>query len=355
MAFQRPNLATLLSRVRADISSRLPGADPSLRRSMIGVLADIQAGTAHGIYGYLDWMALQLHPFTATNTAWIEYHASTWLQQGRKAATAAKGILTFTGNGGSTIPASTVVQRSDGGQFTTDAELTLASSTGSVACTATIAGISGNTDAASPLALVSPIATVSSAVSSNGISNGFDAENDAALKTRYLARIKEPAHGGNATDYITWANEVAGVTRAWVYPNEMGLGTVTVRFVSDQAVGGLIPDAAKVAEVLAYMDARCPVQLGDGFGLYVVAPVVAPLNPTIQLIPNDLTTQAAVTAELNDLLSREAVPGGTILLSHINEAISIATGETNHVLISPVADVTNTVVKIATLGTITWQ
>jgi uncharacterized phage protein gp47/JayE len=65
--------------------------------------------------------------------------------------------------------------------------------------------------------------------------------------------------------------------------------------------------------------------------------------------------QAAVAAELADLLRREAEPGGTILVSHLREAISIAVGETNHVLSSPAADVTHATGQIATLGTITWS
>jgi uncharacterized phage protein gp47/JayE len=85
-----------------------------------------------------------------------------------------------------------------------------------------------------------------------------------------------------------------------------------------------------------------------------VAPVAVPLNFTIFVTPNTADVKAAVTAELTDLLRREAVPGGTILLSHIREAISIATGETNHTISVPAADVAHTTGQIATMGTITW-
>jgi uncharacterized phage protein gp47/JayE len=64
--------------------------------------------------------------------------------------------------------------------------------------------------------------------------------------------------------------------------------------------------------------------------------------------------QAAVQAELQDLLLREAKPGGTILLSHIRAAISAAAGETDYVLASPAADVTNTAGNMSTMGSITW-
>jgi uncharacterized phage protein gp47/JayE len=62
----------------------------------------------------------------------------------------------------------------------------------------------------------------------------------------------------------------------------------------------------------------------------------------------------AVVAELNDLLRREAIPGGTIVRSHITAAISAAAGEVDHVLIAPAANVVNTTGRISTMGGVTW-
>jgi len=351
MALSRPDLQTLLSRAQSDISARLPGADPSLRRTLLGVLARIQAGSTHGLYGYLEWVAKQILVDTA-DADMLDRHGSIWGVP-RKQAVAAKGSVTFTGVDGSSIAAGTLIQRGDAVQFTTDAIANIAAGVASVAVTAVVAGINGNTTSASALSLVSPIVGVDSSVTVDaaGITNGADVEADEAYRTRTLDRIRSASHGGAASDYVTWALEVAGVTRAWVYAQELGIGTVSVRFVVDNDPSSLIPDAAKVAEVQTYIDALRPVTAD----LTVVAPVAAPIAMTIALTPNDATTQAAVTAELNDLISCEATPGGTILLSHIREAISIAAGETNHVLSVPAADVTNTTGKIATLGVITWQ
>jgi len=351
MALSRPDLQTLLSRAQSDISARLPGADPTLRRTLLGVLARIQAGSTHGLYGYLEWASKQMLVDTS-DTDMLDRHGSIW-GVNRKQAASAQGNIIFTGTDGSSIAAGTVVQRGDGVQFTTDAVTTIAAGTAIVSATAVISGAAGNTTSSAALALASPIVGVDSAVSVDaaGLSNGVDIELDEAYRTRILDRIRSAPHGGSASDYVTWALEVAGVTRAWVYPNEFGLGTVTVRFVVDNDPISFIPNAAKVAEVQAYIDALRPVTAD----LKVVEPVSTPLDMTIQITPNDAATQAAVTAQLSDLFSREAVPGGTILLSHIREAISIATGETNHVLSVPAADVTHTTGKIATLGVITWQ
>ena len=48
------------------------------------------------------------------------------------------------------------------------------------------------------------------------------------------------------------------------------------------------------------------------------------------------------------------MPGGTLLISHIREAISIAAGEVDHTLLTPDADQTVTAAQINTLGTLTW-
>jgi uncharacterized phage protein gp47/JayE len=88
-----------------------------------------------------------------------------------------------------------------------------------------------------------------------------------------------------------------------------------------------------VAAVKAYIEdpSRRPVTAD----LYVVAPTPVTLNFNIQLTPNTASVKAAVEASLRDLLLREAAPGVTLLISHIREAISVAAGETDNVLISP--------------------
>ena len=351
MPFNRPTLQTLLDRAAADIEARLPGADARLRRTLLGVLARIHAGGMHGLYGYLDWLAKQLMPDTA-DLEHLDRHASVWGID-RKAATAAQGQITFTGTDATQIPAGTAIQRSDGALFSSDAIATIAAGSVLVAITADSSGANANTAANTVFTLVSPLAGINSnaTVDASGLTGGADTETDDSLRTRLLARIKDPAHGGKSGDYVTWALEVAGVTRAWVYAQELGLGTVSVRFMMDDAYADGIPQAADVAAVQAYIDVLRPVTAD----LTVVAPIADALAFTIQLTPNDAATQAAVQAELADLIKRESIPAGTILLSHIREAISIAAGETDHVLVAPAADVTHATGHIATLGVITWQ
>jgi uncharacterized phage protein gp47/JayE len=344
--FSRPTLQQLIDRIRNDLLARLSLDDP-LRRSDAEAYARVHSGAVHGLYGYLSWIADQVMVDTA-GAEYLERHASIWGVT-RKAASFASGTATFGTQIGAVIPAGTVVQAFDGVEYAVTVGGTATGTTLALAIQAVTAGAAGNRTTGQTLTMTSPVAGVQSDATASEISGGADTETDTALRARVLARIQQPPHGGAEADYVAWALEIEGVTRAWVYPLELGAGTVTVRFVRDDDASP-IPDAAEVAAVQAHLDPLRPVTAA----LTVVAPVAVPLNLTIALTPGTAAVKDAVTAELADLLRREATPGGTILISHLREAISLAAGETDHVLTVPAADVTHTTGQLATLGTITW-
>jgi len=353
MAFNRPTLNDLVTRIQSDLEARMGASGKVLRRSVISVLARVLAGVAHLIYGFLDWIFKQVFPDTAESEN-LDRWATIWGVT-RKTATYAQGNTVFTGSSnGVVIPAGTLVQRSDGVQFTTDANATIASGTATAAITCATPGAVGDTNPSTVLTLVAPIATVTSqsTVDSSGLIGGADQETDPELLARLLARIQTPPNGGAINDYIAWAEEVAGVTRAWAYANYMAPNGVGVTFVKDDATPSIIPSGGDVAAVLAYITdpSRAPVNAS----ITVFAPIADTLNFTIALTPNTAAAKAAVQAELADLVRRESSPGGTIPLSHIREAISIASGVTDYTMSSPSADVVSSAGHIATMGTITW-
>ncbi|MFC3716796.1 baseplate J/gp47 family protein [Luteimonas soli] len=349
MPFNRPSLSAIIDRVSADIESRLPGADARLRRSNLAVLARAQAGGMHGLYGYVDNVARQVMPDTAEAEV-LERHASIW-GLARKGADAAMGSVVFTGASGMIIPAGVLLQRADGVEYETSAAGTITAGTATLSVIARTPGEAGNATAGTRLALAAQIIGVSSAatVAAGGLSRGTDVEADAALRARVLARIQQPPHGGADFDYAGWALEVPGVTRVWVSPLEMGAGTVTVRFVRD-GDAGILPDSAEVAAVQAYIDARRPVTAE----VFVVAPVALPVNITLSAEPDSAEVRAAIEAELADVFLRESVPGGTLLFSHLNEAVSLASGEHDHTITVPAGDVVADTGEMPTLGTISW-
>lgn len=361
--YSRPTLAQLISRIRADVLARL-GVDEALRRADAEVYSRALSGGINGLYGYLDFLGAQMLPDTAS-AEYLDRHAAIWLSVPRKAAVAGVGYAQFTVAAGAVIPAGTVMLSAAGVQFTATADATVVATTATVPVQAVTTGAAGNLALGQTLSLASPIAGVNtSGTVSTAISGGTDAESDAALRARIIARIQEAPHGGAFNDYVAWAKEVPGVTRAWVYPGEMGAGTLSLRFMRDNDAIP-IPDANAVATVQAYIDARRPVTAK----VYVVAPVAVALNFTMSVSPNTQVVKDAVTAMLATLILREAIPGGfywdfsqsalvaggMLLITHINEAISGASGETDHALSVPSGNVTLSTGQISTLGTITWQ
>lgn len=349
MAFQRPSLTDIISRVGADMARFAGLTGAVLRRSVTGIIGRAIAGASHELHGRLDYIARQAIPDTAEDDQ-LQRWANVWGVQ-RKAAEYAAGNVTLTGTAGATVPQGTILQRQDGELFATSADVTFSGPTAPVAVLAIAAGAAGNTLAGTSVALQQPVAGVQSAavVAAGGIQGGADTEDDDSLRARLLQRIREPPHGGARHDYIEWALQVPGVTRAWVYPREMGAGTVTVRFVRDDD-DDIIPGTAEVAAVYDYIEARRPVTAE----LFVVPPIADPLDLTIQLDPDSTAVRAAVQAEVTDLIRREAEPGGTILISRIREAVSTAAGESDNVVTSPTANVTHTTGRIAVPGTITF-
>ena len=350
MPFSRPTLDEIIRRNLADAASRLTGTVGTvLRRSVLGVIMRILSGASHLLHGHIDWVSKQIIPDTA-ESEYLERWANVWGIY-RLGGDQSSGTITVSGTSGSQATAGSILQRADGIQYAIDSTVTIplgGSITANV--TAVSAGSIADSDNSVSLSFTSPLSGINTTAAVIAISGGADVESDDALRERLLARIGNPPQGGSATDYEQWALAVAGVTRAWVAPLEMGPGTVTVRFVRDSDAS-IYPDAGEVADVQAYIDARRPVTAD----VYVVAPIDAPLAMTIQLLPNNATVQAAVTAELQDLIYRDAQPGGTLLLSRINEAISTATGESDHILITPAANVVSAAGELVSLGTITWQ
>lgn len=348
MSFVRPTLSELITRARGDIETRLPGADSRLRHSVLDVLARMHGGAVSGLYGYLDYLALQLMPDTA-DAGHLNRWASIWGIY-RKAETSAEATATATGIDGSVIAAGTELQRADGALYLTAAAATIAAGAASVAVAAQDAGVAGDVEAGSTLTFTSPVAGVNATATIASLdAAGADEESDDSLAARLLERIRRPPQGGAAADYVAWALARPGVTRAWAYPLWMGLGTVGLTFVMDGREDP-VPTVDDVAAVQAALDELRPVTAE----LVVFAPTPDPVDYVIEVTPDTLAVRAAIEAELADFHARESEPGGTIWLSRINEAISLAEGEFRHVLTTPAVDVVATAGVIKVVGTVSF-
>lgn len=380
MPYEHPTRAQLRAQIAADLQAALPpGADPLLRFSNLGILGNAEADLAFGVYGYLDFIALQAIPFTATGeylAAWAALKGVT-----RLAATPATFTATLTGVVGSDIPLGTPLVRGDGFAYATTIDMAVGSGgTATVPIAASTTGSLGNASVGTLLTLGSSVTGLQSSASIAAIvAAGTDNETDAAFRTRMLQVYSAPPQGGSYADYLEWALTVPGVTRAWVLPNGAGSGTVviyTMFDVSESAFQGFPQGTGGTAA----LETRGTVATGD---LLAVANLIYPLQPVTALIwseapvanPVNITlsglsgasaaTKAAITAAVQAVMLREGNVGGAIGvgqtqatgaldLSYINSAIAAVTGTTPFVMTSPTVNIVSPTGQLPVLGTITY-
>lgn len=375
MPFPRPTLTALRTQAMQDITaSDLPGADGFMRRAVLRVLAWVQAGLAHLHYGYLDWIAGQATPFTATAEyldAWAALAPTPVLRIAPQAAT---GSAQFTGVAGTLLPAGSQMLRSDGTQYQTTQDATISGSSLTVPVVALLAGSAGNLDAGAVLTLAGAVAGLNSVgTAATALAGGTDLEQDAALRARMLESYAAPPSGGAAADYVTWALQVTGVTRAWCRPLSQGPGTVSVYFMMDvaEAAHGGFPQgtdgvaAAETRDTAATGDQLAVADYIYGPGrrpvtalVYAVAPVAQPLALTIAgLAAVGAAQQNAVKAAIVSLLLVKGSPLADVPLyqSDIDAAIGTVPGLPSFAVTVPSAwPVTPDLGKIFTLGTVTF-
>lgn len=348
MSFPRPTLQDLVKRIYTDLESK-SGIKSPLKKSVLKALAYAIAGVIHMLFGFLDYIYKQAFPTTCDETVLVVW--AYVYDVARKVASFSERDVQFTGANGSVIEAFTLVKFTDGTEFLTQSQVTIALGVANVKVICKTAGLSGNIDQGFKLSLVSPVTGVQSqaTIQSTGIIDGQDQEDFELWRERILLRIKEPPHGGNIQDYKTWALAQVGVTRAWPYANYLGIGTVGLAFVNDAELD-IFPSPAEVQAVQSALDILRPVTAQ----LTVFSPVKNEIAFSIQIFPNTAEVQAAITSNLKDLFKREAIPGGTVQISRVREAVSLAVGESDHVLISPLVNITSSTGNLSVLGAITF-
>jgi uncharacterized phage protein gp47/JayE len=395
MPFNRPTLSQLQAQAAADIATAVPNADALLRFSNLGIMGKVQAALANGLYGYLDDIAQQSVPFTATGEALYAWGALKGVIL--KGATAAGALennpieVTFPNSAnGTALPTNWPLVRSDGTPYVTTGAGEVAGGSVTAPCMATGTGSVTTCAVGQVMNLATAIAGISStgAVSTAG-SAGSDVEDDDDFRNRMLDAYQDPPMGGAISDYLVWALEVPGVTRAWVVPLEGGAGTVSVYVMLDvsEAVFGGFPQGSNGG---AANETRTAPATGDQL---TVANFIYPLRPVTALVsvkapaPNTLNftingiasagaaTKAAISAAIAAVLLMNAAVGGAVDgngdvlpgvdLSFIESAIAAIAGTQGFVItaitcsagaVTPgtVGNITSNAGCLAVLGAVTY-
>lgn len=354
MPFERPTLQQIDDRIRNDIAGRMridnTARTASLfRRSVVAVLSRVYAGACHLLYGFLAWLARQRFVQTMEG----EFLDAEGLTYGlaRKPADFAVGQAAFVGLDGAILPEGTLCQANDARQYRVTTAVPAAGGTGTATLQAVETGSGGNLQPGSTLRLITPIAGVQTGLlaGADGLRGGTDAETDEDYRERILDRKREPPHGGSAHDYVQWALQVPGVTRAWCLPLWMGLGTVGVMFARD-GDADIIPTEGQCQAVAAHIDPLRPVTAE----VYVFAPMPKEIDVAVKISPDTADNRENVKLELADFVVREGAPGATLRVSRISEAISAAVREHHHYLEMPVNDIPVAENELPVLGLVTF-
>ncbi|HHN9306878.1 TPA: baseplate J/gp47 family protein, partial [Escherichia coli] len=169
-------------------------------------------------------------------------------------------------------------------------------------------------------------------------------------RARVIERYYWTPQGGADGDYVVWAKEVPGITRAWTYRHWMGTGTVGVMIASSDLINP-IPEESTETAARQHIVPLAPVAGSD---LYVFRPVAHTVDFHIRVTPDTPEIRAAITAELRSFLLRDGYPQGELKVSRISEAISGANGEYSHQLFAPADNISIAKNELAVLGTISW-
>lgn len=347
MPFDIPTLPALVQRAADDLSGA--GVDGVLRRSDSAVLARVMGGGVFGLYGLLAWQARQVLPDTCDEDMLARWARLKGVV--RTDATSAAGLLSVSGADDVVVPKDMLWQTRAGMQLVVTQDTTISGGIASVPVQAVVTGQGGNLAAGLSVTSVSPVAGISdtAVIGSGGLVGGTDQELLERWRRRVLRSFRIQPHGGDLDDYVTWALEVPGVTRAWARRAWTGPGTVGVFVVRDDD-DEIVPDASELAAVLEHIESKRPVTAD----VSVMAPTLLEVNYQIRLDPDDEVLRAKVEQALRELYLAEADLGGRLYWTHMTASISNVPGELDHTLALPSADVVPAPYELPVFGSITW-
>lgn len=337
MPFTPPTQAQVIARCLSDFRAEA-GLNP-LRRSIERALVVALAGQSKGLYTYQDFIFRQCFPTSAEDQYFWRW-ASIW-DITQKPGTEWQGTVTLTGTDGTAVPDGWLLTRSDGAEYEVVGDFEVGEDTTGtvdVDVRSVETGLSLNLEVGDPLTIETIPNLDGDAVVQTVTQTSEDLETAADGLTRLLQRLRQPPSGGVSGDYVRWALEVDGVTRAW--ETSPAPGEVAVSFVRDDDGSGaaILPDGTERDEVEDYVQSKAPITVE------VSVTTLTALNVPVQisdLVPDTLAVRNAITAALEDFFYQESAPDvdGTIFISRLREAISAAAGESSHTLDSPAADV----------------
>lgn len=307
-----PAVQDMANQNLTNLQASLNQTSPLNSRAFLRVLSVMEALAMGGLYKYGAQLALQVFAMSATGPGLDAIGAE--FDCPRKLAVPASLTVTLPATTGVTLPSSAVFSGAPNGllyDIQAAAVSVLGVATFQVTCES--AGSASNLNVADTLNIVSQVPGASTVAAVTVVTTtGADAELDDDYRVRILLVERATQGGGNATDYRTWAEAVAGVVNAYPYagkPPSLGLTsypgdrTVYIECETSINVNG-IPTSGLLTEVA---------------GCLAIDPNTGLNRPTLGLTSATLYVEPIIRTAFSITINDIIVPSGQ--LANVQAAI----------------------------------
>lgn len=295
-----PSISDIKEQILADYESELAQDAPALPKAFIVILATAVAGAIWLVYRFGLWVYNQI----SSTKADIDSLRRIGDQYGIYETGAVAAVMEVSGSGtdGATIPAGTNGQ-SGGFVYTTTADATVASGvyTVNVRCLDVDAGAAGTRDIGEVFEWITPIAGIQrEAVIADLVTAGVDAESVEDYRRRILTRQRTPPQGGATPDWVQWALEVPGVTKALAW--RIAPGEIGVYILVGDTFETRLPTPSQLEAVTDYISdpIRRPLNCETAEAM-LFSEVVFDIELS-GLVPNEAAIREAIVADIKAFL-----------------------------------------------------
>jgi uncharacterized phage protein gp47/JayE len=362
VAFSIPSIADIGTRIKNAMRAYLPGTDAWIEPNNLSISGKSFALACYDIYQRILYLYRQLFASTADGEH-LEFRHAAEYGIYRKASTAATGIVVISQieAGAQTIPAGVRVIRGDGVSYLTTAAVDAIEGVFYTPVQCETTGSSTNDPEGATLTVEQtdavPNLADNTAVGSGGLGGGADQESDDELRIRVLQRKRETPMVGAVRDYVRWALEVPGCTRAYAsgFVNQPP-GVVVFPLFENTRLNG-IPEQSDIDAVIAHIDTVRPVTAR----LFVEAAVPQQIDVEISYLGIDtIATRSAIEKTVTAFFAKQVrVSTASNPLTIRRDAIASAVGRgagdgVEFTLAAPVADLVIPYGNLPFLGNIVY-
>ena len=330
----------------AAASGYLPSASCDLAARLHAAAAQI-----HSLYLQAQWVLDQSFPQTAQGE-YLDYHAQLRAME-RKAASCAKGLVRFFGDGASEvdrpIPAGTVCMTPGLVRFITEEDGVLAAGQGhvDVPVSAVLPGIAGNVLAGSVRVLSVPPVGITGCTNPKAMTGGTDAEADEQLRSRILNSFSRLPNGANCAFYEQMALSFDEVAAAVAIPRKRGVGTVDVVLATHEGLPG--------RELLDSVARKMQSNREIAVDVAVSGPQTVPVDVTVRIAAQDMEAATEqVEQALNSYFTGKLL-GKNVLRAKLASLVYATQGVDNYELLLPEQDVAVETDQLPVLGKLTVE